>query len=127
MPQSSLISIIDDDDSLRDALIGLVRSLGHRANGFRSADDFLAVNGQVGSDCIVTDIHMPGTSGIELIQRLAQEGCPASVILITARGEHGLQERAAASGAHCVLLKPFPAEELISCLEAVLARHAQAS
>lgn len=122
MDKSSLISIIDDDDSLRSALVGLVRSLGYEASGFANAEDFLAA-GQAGrSAAIVTDIQMPGLSGIELKERLTADGCVAPVIMITARAEQGLQERAFASGALCVLKKPFAAEALIDCLERALAK-----
>lgn len=117
-----LISIIDDDESLRAALVGLVRSLGYRANGFANAEDFLADESPRLSDAIVTDIQMPGLSGIDLKGRLSAQGCAAPVIMITARTEPGLQERAFASGAFCVLKKPFAAEALIDCLERALAR-----
>lgn len=117
-----LISIIDDDDSLRTALVGLVRSLGYRASGFANAEDFLAADQAKASAAIVTDIQMPGLSGIELKQRLTADGCAAPVIMITARGEEGLKERAFASGAMCVLKKPFAAEALIDCLERALAK-----
>lgn len=117
-----LISIIDDDDSLRSALVGLVRSLGYRASGFANAEDFLDGDNAAQSDAIVTDIQMPGLSGIELKERLSAQGCAAPVIMITARAEAGLQERAFASGALCVLKKPFAAEALIDCLERALAK-----
>lgn len=120
--EDTLISIIDDDDSLRAALVGLVRSLGHRASGFANAEDFLASDQAGASAAIVTDIQMPGLSGIELKERLAADGCAAPVIMITARSEPGLQERAFASGALCVLKKPFAAEALIDCLERALAK-----
>jgi len=118
----TLISIIDDDDSLRTALVGLVRSLGYRANGFACAEDFLAADHASRSAAIVTDIHMPGLSGIELKQRLTADGCAAPVIMITARSEASLQEKAFESGAVCVLRKPFAAEALIECLERALAK-----
>lgn len=120
--ESTLISIIDDDDSLRAALVGLVRSLGYRASGFANAEDFLAADQAGASAAIVTDIQMPGISGIELKERLTADGCAAPVIMITARAEPGLQERAFASGALCVLKKPFAAEALIDCLERALAK-----
>ncbi len=116
-----LIAIIDDDASLRTALVGLVRSLGYRATGFGSAEEFLAANKAGESACIVTDIQMPGLSGIELKLRLTQDGCAAPVIMITARTEQGLRDRAFASGAVCVLQKRFAAEALIACLEKALA------
>ncbi len=118
----TLISIIDDDESLRSALVGLVRSLGYRASGFASAEDFLGADDPGQSAAIVTDIQMPGLSGIELKERLTAKGCAAPVIMITARSEPGLQERALASGALCVLKKPFAAEVLIECLERALAK-----
>lgn len=121
MALDPLISIIDDDDSLRSALVGLVRSLGYRASGYASAEDFLAAGTAGDCACIVTDIQMPGLSGIELKQRLAATGCKAPVIMITARTETGLREKAVASGAICVLQKPFAAEALIDCIEKALA------
>ena len=122
MAEITLISIIDDDESLRAALVGLVRSLGYRASGFATAEDFLAADLANASAAIVTDIQMPGLSGIELKERLTADGCAAPVIMITARAEPGLQERAFASGALCVLKKPFAAEALIDCLERALAK-----
>lgn len=122
MALDPLISIIDDDDSLRAALVGLVRSLGYRASGFASAEDFLATGAAKDCACIVTDIQMPGLSGIELKQRLAQGGSAAPVIMITARTEAGLREKAVASGAICVLQKPFAAEALIDCIEKAIVR-----
>lgn len=118
-----LISIVDDDDSLRAALVGLVRSLGLRADGFACAEDFLAADCGEHSAAIVTDIQMPGLSGMELKQHLLARGCRAPVIMITARTEPGLEERAFASGAFCVLKKPFAAEALIACLERALAQE----
>jgi FixJ family two-component response regulator len=119
--EQPLISIVDDDDGLRAALTGLVRSLGYRASAYASAEDFLAAGVAGESACIVSDIHMPEISGIELKQRLAQDGCAAPMIMITARTEAGLRERAFASGAFCVLQKPFAAEALIDCLDKALA------
>lgn len=116
-----LIAIIDDDESLRTALLGLVRSLGYRGQGFGSAEDFIAAGTARETDCIVTDIQMGGINGIELTQRLAAEGCKAPVILITARTEQALLDRARNCGAVCVLRKPFAAEALIGCIETALA------
>lgn len=125
--KDNLISIIDDDDSLRSALVGLVRSLGYRADGFANAEAFLVGDQATRSSVIVTDIQMPGLSGIELKERLTAQGCFAPVIMITARSEEGLRERAFASGAECVLKKPFAAEALIDCLERALAKEPRLS
>ena len=119
--EQALISIIDDDASLRTALTGLVRSLGYRANAFASAEDFLAAGAALHSACVLSDIQMPGLSGIELKRQLMRDGLNVPVIMITARTEAGLHERAMASGALCVLQKPFAAEALIRCLEKALA------
>lgn len=124
LSEDRLISIVDDDASLRDALVGLVRSLGYRARGHASAEDFLASSGAQDSACIITDIQMPGLSGIELKERLEKDGCTAPVIMITARLEPGIAEKAAASGVLCVLKKPFAAEALIACLDRALAGEA---
>lgn len=116
-----LIAIIDDDESLRTALLGLVRSLGYRGLGFGSAEEFIAAAEAGESDCIVTDIQMQGLSGIDLTIKLAERGSRTPVILITARSEPALLDRARTSGAVCVLRKPFAADALIGCIEAALA------
>lgn len=121
---TQLISIIDDDASLRTALVGLVRSLGYRAESYESAESFLNAPASSGSACIVTDIQMPGLSGIDLKDQLVARGIAAPVIMITARAEAALHEKAKASGALCVLQKPFAAEALIGCLERALASKA---
>lgn len=125
MADDILISIVDDDDSLRAALVGLVRSLGYGALGFANAEDFLSGGAAARSDAIVTDIQMPGLSGIGLKERLTADGCMAPVIMITARTEPELQARAFASGALCVLKKPFAADALIDCLTRALAQNAR--
>ena len=121
MSNEPQIAIIDDDESLRLALVGFVRSLGYRATGFASADEFLAAGAAGASDCIVTDIQMPGLSGIDLKDHLIRTGCRVPVIMVTARTEPALHERALASGALCLLMKPFADDALIGCLERALA------
>jgi FixJ family two-component response regulator len=118
--QPPLISIVEDDESLRQAMVGLVRSLGYRASPHPSAEAFLAAEEAGQSACIITDIQMPGLSGIELKQRLSASGADLPVIMVTARTEDALHERARASGALCVLKKPFTAEALIACVERAL-------
>ncbi len=120
MSSEKLISIIEDDDSLRRALVGLVRSLGHAARGFESAEEFAASEAMRSSACIITDIGLPGMSGIELKQLLVEHCCPVPVIVITARHVAGLEKRAIGAGAVCYFRKPFEAGALIDCLEQVL-------
>ncbi|HVM83489.1 MAG TPA: response regulator [Candidatus Binatia bacterium] len=122
MPAEHLIAIIDDDESMRIGLLTLVRAAGYVAQGFASAEEFLRLEPSVmrGFACVVTDIQMPGLSGIALKQRLSAIRSPLPVIMITARTEAGLEERAFAAGAACFLRKPFDAAVLIRCLERAL-------
>ncbi len=112
----SLISIIDDDESMRLALAGLVRSFGFDAKTYDSAEEFLASGASEPSSCIITDIQMPGLSGLELKQWLDDHASTAPVILITARSEPHIHAQARASGAVCLLKKPFDADTLLACL-----------
>ena len=116
MTNPGLIAVIDDDTSLRDALTGLLRSLGYETHGSGSAEDFLASDARSRAACIITDIHMPGMSGIDLKHHLAAIGSTAPVIMITGRAEPALLKRAEASGAMCILKKPFDADQLIDCV-----------
>jgi FixJ family two-component response regulator len=96
--------------------MALMRSEGYEARSFASAEEFLG-SGEVASfACIITDIQMPGMSGIELKQHLSTIQCPVPVIMITARHDADLEGRALASGAVCFLRKPFDADALIHCL-----------
>ena len=115
-----LISIIDDDQSMLSALVSLVRSAGYDAGGFASAEEFLQCGMVPRPACIITDVQMPGMSGIELKRHLAACQLSMPVIMITARHEPGLEERALASGAVCFLRKPFEGDTLIGCIERAL-------
>ena len=120
MSSEHLISVIDDDDPFRRALVESLGSLGYDARGYASADEFVAVDGEASCDCIVTDIHMPGMSGIDLKLMLSARGSTVPVIMITARSDRGLEARALASGAVCLLKKPFDSAQLVHCLELAL-------
>jgi FixJ family two-component response regulator len=121
VPPDRRVSIVEDDESLRAALVGLVRSLGHEARGFGSAEQFLAQSEGGSGACIITDVQMPGLSGIEMTRRLRAAGNSVPVIMITARPESGLEAKALASGALCLLRKPFDTDSLVGCLERALA------
>jgi FixJ family two-component response regulator len=115
-----LIAVIDDDHSFRSALVGLIRSLGYGARGFESAEEFVE-SGDIGSSaCIITDIQMPGMSGFDLQHFLVGSECAVPVIMVTARTEPGLEDKALASGAVCLLRKPFEASALTNCLQKAL-------
>ena len=120
MADGYLISIVDDDSSMRDALVGLFRSLGYDARGFASAEDFLACSDLARFACAITDVQMPGMSGFELKRQLDQRHGTLPVIMITARPEPDLREKAMSSGAASFLRKPFDTEMLVDCLEKAL-------
>ena len=120
MAARHLISIVDDDASMRVALVGLVRSLGYEVRDFASAEDFLASNDLGQFACAITDIQMPGMNGFELKRELSTHHGSLPVIMITARAEPGIEEKAMSSGATCFLRKPFEAKTLVSCLQQVL-------
>ncbi|WP_457351627.1 response regulator transcription factor [Sphingomonas sp. UYP23] len=112
--------MIDDDPSVRRSLMSLVRSLGYQAAGYPSADEFLAEDGLRGCDCIVTDIQMPGSDGIDLKRAIVGKGSSIPVIMLTARDDPTLHARAKASGAYAVLRKPFEVNQFIGFLESAL-------
>ncbi len=112
---------MDDDGSVRDALTGLVRSLGMEAIGFLSADDFVARAGYEQVDCIVTDVQMPGMSGVELLEFLRKEQRAIPVIVVTAYPSPAARERALAAGAIHFMSKPFNGNEMVRCIEQALA------
>jgi FixJ family two-component response regulator len=115
-----MISVIDDDESFRTALVGLLRSLGYETQEFMSAVEFIESGEEGSCDCIVTDFCMPKMSGLDLIQLLSARGSKVPVIMVTGRPEPGLEAKAAASGAVCLLIKPFDDEALIGYLERAL-------
>lgn len=112
-----LIAIIEDDDSLRPALGGLVRALGYDSEEFVSAETFLASNAFARAKCLVSDFQLPGVSGMDLAAQL--RGL-IPVIIITARTEPTLAALAQANGVTCLLHKPFDAEELATCIRCAL-------
>jgi len=114
------VAVIDDDEPFRAALIESLLSLGYGARGFASAEEFIALDGEVSCDCVITDVHMPGMSGFDLKKVLTARESGVPVIMITARAEANLEARAVASGAICLLRKPFRASALLDCLHRAL-------
>lgn len=115
-----MISIIDDDPSVREATQRLVRSLGYAAQAFSSAEEYLESDGLRDSACVITDLHMPGMSGAELQDRLKADGHRIPVIFMTAYFEERARARALQAGAFGFLRKPFSDESLIACLDKAL-------
>jgi FixJ family two-component response regulator len=116
-----MISIVDDDAAVRRATEALVRSLGHRAATFASAEEFLNSDRVQETECLITDVQMSGMTGIELQRRLSEAGRHCPVIVVTGSPDAGLRARAFAAGAVGVLGKPCSDEMLIACLDCALA------
>jgi FixJ family two-component response regulator len=111
-----VISIIDDDESVRNATTRLVQSLGFAALTFSSARDFLRSARRHDISCLITDIQMPDISGIELQSILFAEGENVPIIFITAFPDEGIRTRALKAGAVGFLSKPFEGSTLIQCI-----------
>jgi FixJ family two-component response regulator len=105
---------------MRKAVVALVRSAGYDAQGFSCAEEFLASGIDQSVACIITDIQMPGMSGIDLKQHLVASQSTVPVIMITARHDLDLETKALASGAACFLRKPLDGDALIRSLEGAL-------
>ena len=116
------ISIIDDDPIVREAIADLVQSLGYEAATFDSAEQFLESGAVAETSCLITDLQMPGQSGLELQKQLLAEGHHTPVIFVTAFPEEKFRRRAMDAGAVGFLSKPFDDEALISCVETALNR-----
>lgn len=123
MPQVPVISILDDDESVREATKGLVRSLGYKAVTFASAEEFLQSDRLRDTSCLISDVEMPGVSGVELQERLTAAGNRTPIVFITAFPDERIRARALAAGACGFLSKPFSDESLIGCLNEALARR----
>jgi FixJ family two-component response regulator len=115
-----VITIIDDDESVREATKSLVRSLGYKAAVFASAEEYLQSERLDDSSCLITDLHMPGMSGADLQDRLIADGRQIPMIFMTAYYEEKVRDRVIDAGAYGFLRKPFNDESLIECLDKAL-------
>ena len=125
MRSATLISIVDDDESMREATKGLVRSLGYQAATFSSAEEFLQSDSVDSTSCLIADVQMPGLSGIDLQRRLIARGSRMPTIFITAFPEEPARARAMSGGAVGFLAKPFSEESLVRCLDSALGRSGE--
>jgi FixJ family two-component response regulator len=116
-----IVSIIDDDASVRAGMESLVMSLGFVARVFESAEEFLRSSRVEDTSCLITDVQMPGMSGLELQSQLISQGVAVPIILITGFPEQSARERALAAGALAYLEKPFDGGAMASLLRGVLA------
>jgi FixJ family two-component response regulator len=120
MANLPLISVVDDDDSVRESLSGLIRSVGFGVMVFASAEEFLHSNHLSDTDCLILDVRMPGMSGLELQRRLAASDMSIPVIFITAHGDEEARVRALNGGAVEYLLKPFSEDALLKAIDMAL-------
>lgn len=119
------ISIGEDDASHRIALVSLIRSCGYDAEGFETAEAFLASHAPEVCACVVTDVNLPGMDGFSLRSRLAGRGITTPVIMITGRPTPDLEVRAMRSGATAFLGKPLEHGRLVASVETALAIRGQ--
>ena len=124
MPNSKVISIIDDDGSIRAATANLVRSLGYVVHTFASAEDFLRSPRLHDTSCIITDVRMPVMSGLDLQAHLLAKSHAVPFIFVTAFSVESDRDRALKAGATCFLSKPFDGETLVECLKTALGQSA---
>ena len=120
MAQRSLVSVVDDDESVRESLPDLLRQFGFAAQAFSSAEAFLASEVVVETSCLILDVAMPGMSGPDLQKELIrrQQGIP--IVFITANGDKTVRPRLLAQGAVECLVKPFSEADLLDALDAAL-------
>ncbi len=116
MPDTSQLSVVDDDASLREAIRGLLRSAGFDAEVFASAEEFLTSGRSSGTTCLVLDVRMPGMSGIELQERLLASGHTVPIVFITAHADEHERARAMDRGAVDCLRKPFSDDALLDAI-----------
>jgi FixJ family two-component response regulator len=120
MQNVPVISIVDDDESVRIAMNRLVRSLGYNAYTFASAEDFLRSPRVNETSCLITDVQMPGMNGVELQSRLRADGHRMPIVFITAYPDERTRNRSLDAVAVCYLTKPFDEQTLITCLKKAL-------
>jgi two-component system response regulator FixJ len=121
MGPEALVHVIDDDDAARDSLLFLLETEGIAATGYPSADGFLEIADPATlSGCIITDVRMPGMSGIELLQAVRQRGSMVPVVVITGHGDIALAVEAMKAGARDFLEKPYRDDALIAAVRTAL-------
>src|SRR5271163_689671 len=120
--KNDLVVIVDDDDSMRSALQGLLKAAGLPAQAFASGEEFLQSGQQHQAACLIADIRMPGMSGLELQAKLNAEHCRIPTIFITAHGDEKMRMQALRAGAVEFMAKPFDDEVLLDSVRAALER-----
>jgi FixJ family two-component response regulator len=121
--EGARISIVDDDESMREAIKALFGSMGLSVEEFSSAEAFLNAGRSQVFDCLILDVMMPGLSGLDLQRRLAADDCSPAIVFMTAHYGEDVRKRAMDAGAVDVLSKPFTEQELINAIGKSIAMH----
>jgi len=120
MNQTALISVVDDDESVRDSTRTLLRSVGYRVTTFESGELFLESGSLANTACLIVDIRMPGMDGLELQRRLNASKAHVPVIFVTAHDDRTARNSALDAGASNFFLKPFAASDLLGAIQTAL-------
>src|SRR5262250_2565378 len=120
MPKRKLISLVEDDQPFRESMQKLMGALGYSVEAFHSAANFLASPVLANTDCLVTDVNMPGMTGVELHRHLLGAGYAIPTILVTAYPDEAVGDQAVKDGVVCYLSKPVDDDHLERCLRSAL-------
>jgi FixJ family two-component response regulator len=118
-----LVSVIDDDEAVRESLQSLLKSVGYRVNTFAAAEQFLELDDTGGTDCLILDVRLGGMSGPDLQRELIARSRTVPIVFITAHGDEMTRARVMADGAVECLEKPFSEEILLAAVNAGFARN----
>lgn len=121
-PARALVTVVDDDESVRESLPDLLKELGFAVRAFASAEEFLRSDVLATTRCLILDVAMPGMAGPELQRELARRGLHIGIIFITARANGTVRRQLLSRGAVACLFKPFSEQELRAALDAALPR-----
>ena len=119
-----LVVVVDDDNSVREALPELLRELGFTVRAFSSAESFLATSDLGNAACVLLDIAMPGGTGLDVLDEMHRRGLTVPVVLMTARTSEAYRRRLLESRAAACLFKPFGEAELLEAIRSALRRDA---
>ena len=122
MTEAPLIAVVDDDRSIRNAVQNLLNAAGYATSTFGNATSFLDSSVRARVACLVTDMRMPGMSGLELHEHLSSTGAGIPTVIITAHPQELTRERALEAGVTCFLTKPFAPDDLLECVRHAIAR-----
>ena len=123
MARAPVISIVDDDDSLRNSLSNLLRSVGFRVREFASANAFLGSSDVRETACLILDVRMPGMDGLELQHHIVTAGWRLAIVFVTSHDDADARARALKAGAVAFLYKPFREQELLDAIDTALRRE----